>query len=726
MTSSEFGIEILHRPDDVSAFVEEARRAADSNKQALGFLPEKAFKQAADQEKLLIAVVRDSGGLHYAGYLLHGGVFPHAKVFQVFTSPTFRGHGIGRRLVEAIIRRSESLQFMSILAQVAEDLDANLFWEHFGFELVRTKPGGRTTHRQINVRIKELNTPRLFGLGKAQVTSSPEDLRLIARLFDTSPTYVLDLNILFDLVKRRANINEVGRIVRASFNNLVRLAVTEEFIKELERTSLPGPGDPILEFARRLPLLKKSASKLLSQIIRDLGRLIFTHRISSGRLRIQDQSDLLHLATAIHHKAAGFITGEKAILRARADIQEKYSIDVVGAEEFAEAVEPSESGEAQEIQAISEGRMLQGKLIQGDDELLVRQFLERMKCPGQLAQNILRSDSGRSNQRKIVTCDGAVIAVGSWDIPSAVRPHLQAFLCVDEDHGAVTQAADFLLDAVSRESLFDYPTQLSLRLLPGHITTRRLAISHGFRPAVDETSNTSLHKIALGHVVSAKNWDSVRQQMKSGTNVELPNKIPLFQSVQQRVAIKGPTGQVVELPLMEIETLLSPTLLLLPKRAGAIVPIRRVYAADLIGGGKQLSLLAGPEAVLLRERVYFSHPRTAGVLKSGTPIVFYESGRKGGSASATAVARVVRGELISNDGASNELHRRGVVDKNILRHICSSDTVIATTIDNIMTFKSAVGLRRLRELGAIDKANLVTARALRPEQLIQIVEEGML
>jgi hypothetical protein len=155
------------------------------------------------------------------------------------------------------------------------------------------------------------------------------------------------------------------------------------------------------------------------------------------------------------------------------------------------------------------------------------------------------------------------------------------------------------------------------------------------------------------------------------------------------------------------------------------VPIRRIYAADLIGGAKQLSLLASPEAVLLRERVYFSHPRTAGVLTKGIPILFYESARKGGSASVTAAARIVRAELVSKDGANQELLRRGVLDRKILKNICLADTVVATTIDNIMILSNPVVLERLRVLGAIDGANLVTARHLRAEQVIQIIDEGM-
>jgi hypothetical protein len=207
--------------------------------------------------------------------------------------------------------------------------------------------------------------------------------------------------------------------------------------------------------------------------------------------------------------------------------------------------------------------------------------------------------------------------------------------------------------------------------------------------------------------------------------LELPDSIPSYQSLDQAIPIRVPSGQTVNVSLLEVESLLSPALFCLPGRSGAIVPIRRVYAADLIGGAEQLSLLASPEAVLLRERAYFSHPRTAGVLMKGIPILFYESARRGGSASVRAVARIVRAELVSKDGANQELLRRGVLDGKVLKNICLADTVVATTIDNIMMFRNPVGLQYLRSLGAIDGANLVTARFLGADQLVQIIDKGM-
>src|ERR1700738_2103117 len=131
-------IEILSTSDSVAAFVVQAQLAADTEKDALGFLPERAFKEAAEQGKLLVAVLRQGDAAVDVGHLMHGGVFPQARIFQVYTAPQFRRNGIARRLVEAIVRKAEGMQFMSVLAQVADDLVANRFWESVGFETIRT------------------------------------------------------------------------------------------------------------------------------------------------------------------------------------------------------------------------------------------------------------------------------------------------------------------------------------------------------------------------------------------------------------------------------------------------------------------------------------------------------------------------------------------------------------------------------------------------------------
>ena len=719
-------IEILSAPDEVLPLVADATRAADSDKSALGFLPKKAFQDAANQGKLSVAVVRGRGGkLSYAGHLLHGGAFPHARVFQVFTKPHFRRRGIARRLVEAIVERSERDQFMSVSARVAGDLAANEFWEHLGFHTVRTAPGGRATGRKINVRIRELSTPNLFNPMAAPPGAYALGIHLASPLSDVSPIYVLDLNVLLDLLKKRANAGDVERIFRASLSNLIRLAVTEELVKELERNSRPSPTDPILQFALALPRLPAPPRETLRKLAAKLGTTVFPPVPPGGQLRTQDQSDLIHLATAIHCRASGFVTGEKLILRAREALRDMYSLDIMGPNELADFFEPVGQAEGEQIRAVSQGRELLARPVRADDIVPVEEFLDRMRCPLDLAREVLEIGPGRGHHRDLVLCEGSIVGFGFRETASRARPHVNMFICADEDHPAVALTADFLLDSRGRPPAPEFPVRLTLRLLLGNVLTKRMAAARGFIPSPGGSLTVSrLHKVALGCVLTDRNWTTIRERLRRGTGLELSPSIPPFGSLQQAIQVREPSGQTSDVPLEDIEALFSPAIFLLPGRDAAIVPIRRLYADDLIGTARQLRLQSSPEAVMLSERVYFSSRRTASVLRKGTPILFYESAGSGGSGSVIAVARVSRTELVSKE-RSGALLRRGVLDRRELDRICSGKTVVASTIDNIMPFRHPVPLTRLRAVGAADGANFVTARPIRSQQLTQIVEEGM-
>src|ERR1700687_5356995 len=205
---------VVSEPTAVAKWVAQVRLAADKQKEALGFLPEQVYTEAAEQGKLIVAISKRADSEIYAGHLLYGGVFPHARIFQVYVASEFRLNAIGRRLVEAVLKKMKTAQYLSVISQVADDLEANRFWERLQFETIRAKPGGKTTGRTINIRVRELNTPRLFTLEPAAT-----DLSLLSRFSNLSPRYLIDLNVMYDVVKKRAKADEAGRLINASFEN---------------------------------------------------------------------------------------------------------------------------------------------------------------------------------------------------------------------------------------------------------------------------------------------------------------------------------------------------------------------------------------------------------------------------------------------------------------------------------------------------------------------------
>jgi GNAT superfamily N-acetyltransferase/predicted nucleic acid-binding protein len=720
-------ISVKWRSRDVAQFVDLVTKRADQEREALGFLPRRVYQQAAAQEKLLVAIGSEDGAEAYAGHLIFGGVFPSARIFQLFVEPRFRRQGVGRRLVQALIRKTQVAYYLSLTAKVANDLeDANAFWERMQFSLVRTTAGGISRGRSINIRVRILETPNLISLIKSPAPRKEADLQLVERLSTRAPLYVLDLNVLFDVVRRRARATQAALVIGAGLANAIRLAVTEELIEELQRSSGQSESDPILELAMQLRPLPRPASEELDKICSALAAVVFPDKAVKGSLSVQDHSDIMHLAAAIHHRADGFVTSEKAILEARNRLQINYGIDVIGVGELAETVEPRRKQSLSDVRAELGGYEICSVEVNDHQREIADQFLDDMFVPPQLRIDALSAGSlGAERRRVLVISNQEQLAFASWDVPSGPQSVVKIFICVDEYHTSAETLAHHLLDRICSEVSGRSPALVHLRELPGHSITRRVAIAQGFRPTNRQIgTGASLQKVCVGRPVDKTNWGTVRLQIQGLTGVKLPRQMPELDHSQHTVRVENPSGTIGRLTVQDLESLLSPVLFLFPQRSGVIVPIRRVFADPLFGASSQLSFLASPEAFLLRERVYFSHPRTKSILVEGAPLLFYESGRGRGKSSIIAAARIVRSSLIFKTEISPSVQRRGVVEKDTLSRLSKSERAVATTFDNIMIFKNPVSIQRLREIGCVDRTNLVTAQHVSHRCLARILSEG--
>jgi predicted nucleic acid-binding protein/GNAT superfamily N-acetyltransferase len=294
---------IVKARDDLSRFIDCIKKNADSERNAFGFLPKGVYDEALFQEKLLAAIGRkeNSDDDICLGHLLYGGTFPNLKIFQVYVLPKYRKRHIGSLLVDHLINNAEKSGYLSISVRVAEDLkEANSFWEKKDFYFVRSVPGGATSRRIINKRVRDLDSPRLFASTPAQQETN---LCLSQRLLPRPLTYVLDVNVLLDLVKQRPRADYVRQMINAALNHSIRVHITEEFLNELRRASKSDEADPILEFAASLPCFPKIKEACISSKCQDVAQLLFPENTKKERLSSNQKSDALHLATAIHFGA---------------------------------------------------------------------------------------------------------------------------------------------------------------------------------------------------------------------------------------------------------------------------------------------------------------------------------------------------------------------------------------------------------------------------------------
>ncbi len=217
---------------NVEEYITLVQTYADKNKDALGFLPASAYKEQAYKNRLWVAVCTQTN--NPLGHLLFGGRFPNLKVIQILAYPDSQYMGVAKKLIQELVTYGEKNNYLSISARVAADLGANKFWEKMEFGIVKQEKGGKTRDRNINVRLRELDSMSLFkGLYSHAKLESKEKslLTYIERPISTNPTYAIDLNVFFDVAKRRSEFDEANEVIRAGFNNKIKLCVTNEFVE---------------------------------------------------------------------------------------------------------------------------------------------------------------------------------------------------------------------------------------------------------------------------------------------------------------------------------------------------------------------------------------------------------------------------------------------------------------------------------------------------------------
>lgn len=721
-------ISVKARADEVAPFVDAVQRQADTERDALGFLPPTAYQEAAVQGKLWVAVVSDQENETYVGHLLFGGAFPTLRVFQLFVGKAYRNCGVASVLIDHLVADAEAHSFLSISAKVADDLDANRFWERKGFSIVRSRVGGATRGRLILLREKRLSTPTLFDLLNTSTSPTDHDLRLAERLYVRSPVFAIDLNVLIDVVQNRPRAIDVRKIISAAMTNTVRLCVAPEFINELQNASLPNCDDPLLDFAAGLPQFPIPPELDINRTVMELGSIVFPEKTRQGRLKARDQSDLRHLATAIHHRAAGFVTSEKAILRCQRLIRERFELDVVGPTELAEALTPAEwTGHEHVTAGPSAEPEIVGSEVREEERQTVERFLGSLGVNTRTVADALAAGHRGSPRRRLIIAQAdGVHAFASWDAPQRVTPCVDAFLFAGPEAGTSEAAVDHALFVLMRDACSHGPTVVRLCARTADVLVERLAASCGFRPTTVSKQSVvcTYQKICLGKAVSETNWATVREALIQLASVELPQQPPKYRGPGTPIPVVSPQSIALCLPLHELEELLGPALLLLPERPAAIVPIRPNYAAQLLDTSPQSYLFPKYEAGLLFQRVYFSSARALSALSPGTILFFYESKKDGGRGAVVACGRATAASIRPLQDVAKSVRRRGVLEDGSLKKIGQHGGTGVTMFDTVMKFSVPVPLGRLREIGCADGSNLVTSRRIRHDQMRTILAHG--
>jgi len=716
----------LHKRKDILPYVETLSQEADKEKKALGFLSATAYESAAHSEKIIIAVSGEEK--NYAGHVFYGGVFPNARIFQTLVKKEYRNEGLASSLIEQLVAYLESQSFSSLSAKVATDLSvANKVYESLGFQIVKTIKGGATTGRMLHLRCRELNSPSLFRWNSTPAVLT--HLNLPVRSIVNPPQYMIDLNVVFDSVKKRAKAKAANTVLKAGFQNIIRIAISEELINELERTSYDKKDDPVLEMVKNFWTLTISSDQKKNAILKELAPIVFPERDRENKLTQQDKSDLIHLATAIDNNVAGFITSEKKILAASDVLRSKHQLEVISLFELKELIDDTPlPADRSERPFISCGLRTEN-FSPMDASAPVRKAERQLN----ISTSSIPSSTEISNEdlKAMIIFDDAnkEVALAWWTVSIGPTPNNRAYLCIAEASEQFENLIDHICDHIIRDCSQRGPSLVSLTL--GHTahTIQNAVENNGFRPT-GQTNPAGMvyQKICIGDALHGDNWQKLRLKISQLTNgLQLPHNMPIITPENKFIELSGEGRENFRVELSDFEALLSPTLLHSPNSPSVIVPIVKSYSDDLFGiKDTQFSLLDAPEAVLKRERVYFCTPSVSNLLQPGKLVFFYESGRqRGGRKSIIAVARITQTNVVKVEDMEENLLKRGVIDQNMLSKISQSGKRTVMFFNNILPFKTLIPFARLAELGCDDGSKFVTAKPITATQSKELLIQGL-
>lgn len=713
-------IKILKDYSEIKPFIPTVRDAADRHRDSFGFLPANAYDEQAAAGKLWIAVTSDKS---YAGHILFGGQYPTLRVFQLFTVQKFRRYGIARELLRALVNHGERLGYIMISAHVAADLVANKFWEKEGFVIYHQREGGKSRKRRINIRARELDTLSLFKHERAVLHSALQDIRYTDGPISRAPTYILDVNVVFDAIRHRAATKYAQALIGAGLNNQVRLCISSEFIEELKRKAA-NDTDPLLSFVSNLPTLPPADESQVNDLVQQLRPAVFPSRNRGQASPLNDTSDLRHLANAIIHRTRGLVTSEKAILAASDFLKDTYGIEVISpADLFAqEFVEPNP------IQYL--GSDLTIRESTESERLAVERFLLNQNVPRHILGEVWDSGTASCRRRRLcVWKDETIVAASSWTVPTKCNSSVIFYLYIDENDPFAELIAGHFIELTQLDLPMGEWARWVLVTPTFNTKTKAVALDRGFRAGLGYggAPDGALSKVGFRGVITAETWGLFIEGFRSLTGISLNSRMPTFEEFTHTgVEAISADKQALFISLLKLETLISPAIILCSGRSGIILPIQSKFAGDLLYGLKsQQDLFGSSNALLHVEKAYFRSTLKSGAFQAGMLVIFYVSGSGGGRKEAIGAARITFSKVLPPEEAILSLSTQGVLPKQELEAMVNKQGMIhAFTFDNFNYFEVPLPFGWLRENGLVSGANLVTAESLSPKQLAAILSAG--
>ena len=695
-------MEILKTYNKVLPYIDIVAQEADKNNTNFGFLPKSVYNQLGMKDCLWVLV---DDKKQYLGHILFSHAISKSKITvqQTYILPQYRGLGYARQLIEELKAYGEKQQVTDLVAKVADDLkSANKFYNSVGFDAIMQKDGGLTTKRKINVRIAYLNTPTLFSLKRHNRNDFAYEQPINAY-----HKYVMDINVLLDLIKHRDDYKEVAEIITCSFNGDFKLAITPEAKIEIDRNA--QTVDPMAELIKHIPMLDSCSEIEKKEEYLVLKQKIFETINLNSKASIHKISDLKHLMYCLVNKCSGFITRDEALLKKSPEIFNLYGIEIISPKEFV-INEDCDMGVNAVIDYDNSKYIFQN---------ITDNFIALDRC--------LRHFSISREDIPLPTFNGVLVESEKnfypvcvvWSKPIKSNKSITAYIFAD--NSCNEELLDHIIEVIFRVAKYNKTQSIAI-MTKGFIShIDEVLRIRGFTQKIEQNNQIKYSHLMVENIITSDNWKKFCKKVKDKMSVLLPEKLSEYSKLLNTGILLGDNLEYYN--FFDFETKFSPSIILPKGRNIHIIPIRPTYAKELVGdtfdAQKSLDLLYKKPALLKTEKAYFKRPRS-NKIKKGDLLMFYVSQTV---KSIIGIGRVTYSDIIETSEAKSILRTQGVLDDKKLEELSKNGMINVITFDNFQQFQQNVSIDFLKTMN-IGKNNFITSFSVSYEKFLKICQQG--
>ncbi len=687
----------------------EIKKLAGSSASDPKILHSNAIRTAILKNNLVALVDEDSPKPVLAGYIWWNGIYPNANILQIAISKSFSRNEVSATLVKDISSYLQKLGFMTLQANLAEDesLPSNFYEENKFYPLKsndsKVPHAGRTSIPYTrDLQSKILNTDMSLRLAQLRIqTSSSVD----------HPIYALDSSVYFDLASLNNLTLEANKLFSATSNNIIRLAIGQEYVLNLQKSNLESHDQNIFQMAQDLPRLTEAYPEDLNSLRDRIHNRLFVEHSPSNANAQRSTSCSKQIANAILNRALAFVTSNNEILGHRELLINEFGIDVISIDDLLQLVTERDERRTRTAQQVERFT------ISIPSQYEVSEYFTLNNVQESIIQEFsIESINEIDCWRRCFRVNGKICGVAILLTARKTDSTSKLTMYCDENNFHKGLFAEHLLNLSLKEASRNCVSNIEIEIPAKQPTLSALSRSKGFNTSIGESHN---RKVAIGRPITEQQWPELVREILDRTGLILPSLMP---KRLERFKIQTQSGHSAYLSQFEFEKLFCPTVIAWNDRDGVVVPIKPLFSKELLEETPPLSINFDLNAKYFSRRTYVSRASNASKMKPGSPIFFYESkGGNKGAGAILAVAQIISALVYPNFETIRELDGRLEVSKeNTLR----TRNVVVTSFDNFFRLHNPIPLDQLKGIGAADDSNLVSAKQISAEQVNKILEMG--